>query len=91
MGHSVLSVSTNLCVGSVLRPRVFLHGALFFDVRADAHKCRPAHRERRCGLREVKVAHVQWNLSEEMAGTSSLKHSQVWCMQFWVPVGKFTS
>lgn len=50
-----MSVSTNLRVGSVLRPRVFLHGALFFDVGADAHKCCPAHGKRRCGFRQVNV------------------------------------
>lgn len=64
---TVLSVSTNLCVGSVLRPRVFLHGALFFDVRADTHKCRPAHRERRCGLREVKVTFNETSLRRWLA------------------------
>lgn len=50
-----MSVSTNLRVGSVLCPRVFLHGALFLDVGADAHKCCPAHRKRSCGFRQVKV------------------------------------
>lgn len=44
---SGLNASTDLCVRSVLCTSVFLHGTLFFHIRADAHKCRPAHRERR--------------------------------------------
>lgn len=53
------NVGTNLCVGSVLCPCVFLHGTFFFDIRADAHKSCPAHWEWRC-FKQVKVKSSGW-------------------------------
>ncbi len=50
-----LQAYTDLSIGCVLCASVFLHGTLLFNIRGDAHKRCPAHRERRWGFREVKL------------------------------------
>lgn len=49
-----LKPNTDLSIGCVLCTSVFLHGTFLFDIRADAHKRCPAHRERRWGFRQVE-------------------------------------